>query len=263
VFANYFDLPVKTNTTVSKVEKNEDIFIVSTDHGKIQSRKVVIASGAFQKPFIPKVMTNGEEEPFQIHSSSYDSPKQLNNGSFLVVGGGNSGAQIAVELAKEKRVTLAVSHPLKYLPLRVLGKSIFRWLDFCGLLHASIHTKRGNWFHKKKDSIFGYELKKLINQNKINVKPRVIRVEGNQAVFEDHSKSSFENSIWSTGFIPDYDWIDINGALKNGESVHERGVSPVKGLFFIGLPWQYQRGSALVCGVGKDAEYLIQSGLDR
>ncbi|MGG3573991.1 NAD(P)/FAD-dependent oxidoreductase [Bacillus gobiensis] len=258
-YVSHFDLPVKTNTPVIKVEKKDDIFIITTNQGNIQSTQVIIASGAFQKPFIPAIVKkNGETEPFQIHSSSYDSPKQLNEGSVLVVGGGNSGAQIAVELAKEKSVTLAVSHPLKFLPLRFLGKSTFHWLDFLGLLYVGINTKKGKWFSKQSDPIFGYELKKLIKENKIDVKPRVIKIEGNQAVFEDNSISSFENIIWSTGFISDYDWIDINGALKNGKPVHERGKSPVKGLFFIGLPWQYQRGSALICGVGKDAEFLIE-----
>lgn len=258
-YASCFDLPVKTNTLVIKVEKNEDIFIITTNKSKIQSRQVIIASGAFQKPFIPPiVIRNGEIEPFQIHSSSYDTPKQLKEGSVLVVGGGNSGAQIAVELAKDKRVTLAVSHPLKFLPLRFLGKSTFHWLDFFGLLYAGINTKKGKWFSKQSDPIFGYDLKKLIKENKIDVKPRVVKIKGNQAIFDDNNISSFENIIWSTGFIPDYNWIDINGAVKNGKPVHEKGISPVKGLFFIGLPWQYQRGSALVCGVGKDAEFLIE-----
>ncbi|KOS60193.1 hypothetical protein AN161_24115 [Lysinibacillus sp. FJAT-14222] len=69
--------------------------------------------------------------------------------------------------------------------------------------------------------------------------------------------SSIQNIIWSTGFVPDYKWIDIEGILDaKGFPLHKRGVSPTQGLYYIGLPWQHQRGSALICGVGKDAEFL-------
>lgn len=109
----------------------------------------MIASGAFQKPFIPSVITDKKERAFQIHSSSYLSPEQITEGSVLVVGGGNSGAQIAVELAQDRNVTLAVNHPFKFLPLRFLGKSIFYWLDFMGLLYAGINTQIGSGLKNK------------------------------------------------------------------------------------------------------------------
>ena len=77
-------------------------------------------------------------------------------------------------------------------------------------------------------------------------------------MFEDNSVQSFENIVWSTGFIPSYDWIQIDGATSSsGKPVHDRGISPIKGLYFIGLAWQYQRGSALICGVDRDAKPLI------
>ena len=93
----------------------------------------------------------------------------------------------------------------------------------------------------------------------IRVKPRVVRLDGNEVLFKDSSVQSFKNIVWSTGFIPSYDdWIQIDGAIsENGKPIHERGVSPIRGLYFIGLPWQHQRGSALICGVGRDAKYLV------
>ena len=257
-YTTHFGLPVKLNTNVIKIKKNRETFKVETNQGIIEANQVVIASGAFQKPFIPPVMLNKGEKPFQIHSSSYFSPKQILKGSVLVVGGGNSGAQIAVELAQERNVTLAVSRPFKFLPLRFLGKSIFYWLELFGLLYAGTNTKKGDWFRKQNDPIFGYKLKTLITERRVNVKPRVVRVVGNEVLFEDNSVHSFENIVWSTGFIPSYDWIRIDGATSaNGKPVHERGISPIKGLYFIGLPWQYQRGSALICGVARDAKHLI------
>ena len=257
-YVSHFELPVKLNTNVTDIKKDHETFQVETNHGIIEAKQVVIASGAFQKPFVPQVTVNIGEKTFQIHSSSYRSTKEIMNGSVLIVGGGNSGAQIAVELAHKSNVTLAVSRPFKYLPLRILGKSIFYWLDFVGLLHAGINTKRGKWFMKQSDPIFGSELKTLITKGRIQVKPRVVRVDGNEVLFEDNSVHAFENVVWSTGFVPSYDWIRIDGViLSNGKPVHERGISPVRGLYFIGLPWQHQRGSALICGVGRDVRYLV------
>ena len=255
----YFDLPVQLHTKVIAIKKKHEMFQIETTRGIIEAKQLVIASGAFQKPFIPQIAIHKEGVPFQIHSSLYRSPHQLVKGSVLVVGGGNSGAQIAVELAHKHHVTLAVSHPFKFLPLRFLGRSIFYWLDFIGLLHAGINTKRGKWFSKQSDPIFGKELKKLMAEGTIRVKPRVVRLDGNEVLFKDSSVQSFKNIVWSTGFIPSYDdWIQIDGAIsENGKPIHERGVSPIRGLYFIGLPWQHQRGSALICGVGRDAKYLV------
>ena len=255
----HFDLPVGLNTNVTNIKKDYEMFQVETNRGIIEAKQVVIASGAFQKAFVPSVTVNNGEKQFRIHSLSYRSPKQLLKGSVLVVGGGNSGAQIAVELAHECNVTLAVSHPFKFLPLRILGKSLFYWLDSIGLLHAGINTKRGKWFRKQSDPIFGSELKALITKGRIEVKQRVVRVDGNEVLFEDNRVQTFENVVWSTGFVPSYDWIRIDGVISShGKPVHERGISPIKGLYFIGMPWQHQRGSALICGVGHDARFLVQ-----
>ncbi len=257
-YACQFQLPVMLNHVVKKMRKMDDRFELITNHGVILARQVVIASGAFQKPFIPPVKKTGEGIQ-QLHSSEYIVPSQIQEGSVLVVGGGNSGAQIAVELAKERQVTLAISHPFTYLPLRVLGKSIFKWLQFFRLLYAGIDTKRGQWFKRQRDPIFGHKLKQFIAEGKIHIKSRVIAVNGNEVSFYDQTKEVYDAVIWATGFTPNYDWIEIEGAIaSNGHPIHERGISPEQGLYYIGLPWQYQRGSALICGVGRDAEYLAE-----
>lgn len=86
-----------------------------------------------------------------------------------------------------------------------------------------------------------------------------MREQGDEILFQDSSKLICNTVIWSTGFEPSYEWINIDGVISsNGKPIHERGISPIKGLYFIGLPWQYQRGSALICGVGRDEKYLMQ-----
>ena len=166
--------------------------------------------------------------------------------------------QIAVELAKTHEVTMSISHPLTFLPLHLFRKSIFNWLEKIGLLYAEINTKRGRWFQKRKDPIFGFEGKELIRNGAIKLRGKVVSASENNIMFQNGDTYSAESIIWSTGFIQDYKWIEIEKAVnEKGFPNHIKGISPVRGLYYIGLPWQSQRGSALICGVGKDAAYLL------
>ncbi len=257
-YAQYFQLPVQLQTEVFKIKKEKDIFELHTPTEILQSKKVVIATGGFQQPYIPSFSQHLSSHVFQIHSSQYKSPSQIPKGKVLVVGGGNSGMQIAVELAKTHEVTMSISHPLAFLPLRLFRKSIFNWLEKLGLLYAEVNTKRGKWFQKRKDPIFGFEGKELIRNGAIKLEEKVVHASENGIMFQNGSTYSAESIIWSTGFIQNYKWIEIEQAVnEKGFPNHIRGISPVRGLYYIGLPWQSQRGSALICGVGKDAAYLL------
>ncbi|SFE23510.1 putative flavoprotein involved in K+ transport [Paenibacillus algorifonticola] len=90
------------------------------------------------------------------------------------------------------------------------------------------------------------------------MKPRALQVIDNHFVFEDKSRIPFDNIIWATGFQSNYSWVSIPEAFNDdGKPIHKRGVSAVNGLYFLGLPWQNRRGSALIGGVGEDAKYLL------
>jgi len=257
-YARYFTLPVQLQTEVLKIKKENDIFELHTPTEILQSKKVVIATGGFQQPYIPSFSQHLSSHVFQIHSSQYKSPSQIPKGNVLVVGGGNSGMQIAVELAKTHEVTMSISHPLTFLPLRLFRKSIFYWLEKLGLLYAEVNTKWGKWFQKRKDPIFGFEGKELIRNGAIKLEEKVVHASENNIMFQNGGTYSAESIIWSTGFIQNYKWIEIEKAVnEKGFPNHVKGISPVRGLYYIGLPWQSQRGSALICGVGKDASYLL------
>ncbi|HHT7237285.1 MULTISPECIES: flavin-containing monooxygenase [Bacillus] len=257
-YATYFKLPVQLQTEVLKIKKEKEIFELHTPTEILHSKKVIIASGGFQQPFIPSFSEHLSSHMFQIHSSQYISSSQIPKGKVLVVGGGNSGMQIAVELAKTHEVTMSISHPLTFLPLHLFRKSIFNWLEKISLLYAEINTKRGRWFQKRKDPIFGFEGKELIRNGAIKLQKKVVSASGNNIMFQNGDTYSTESVIWSTGFMQDYKWIEIEKAVnEKGFPNHVKGISPVKGLYYIGLPWQSQRGSALICGVGKDAAYLL------
>lgn len=257
-YVKRYGLPIMFNTNVVKLSKQSNgSFLLETSSGQINAKQIVVATGAFQKPFIPNIIKK-ESGIFQLHSSEYYSPREVKGTDILVVGGGNSGAQIAVELAKDNNVTIAVGHKFKFLPLKFLGRSVFSWLEIFGLLFAGKDSLKGKWFQKQNDPIFGKELKKLIRSRKVDVKPKVTHVNDAEVHFKDNTRRKFTSIIWSTGFVPSYDWINIEGVISNdGKPIHTRGITHIKGLYFIGLPWQYQRGSALICGVSLDAKYLV------
>ncbi len=257
-YVKRFDLPIMFNTNVVTLNKQSDeSFLLETSSGQIIAKQVVVATGAFQKPFIPNVIKK-ESSIFQLHSSEYHSPREVKGTDILVVGGGNSGAQIAVELAKDHNVTIAVGHQFKFLPLMFLGRSIFNWLEIFGLLYAGKDTLKGKWVQRRYDPIFGKELKNLIQNKKVDVKPKVTHVIDTEVQFKNNTRRKFSSIIWSTGFVPDYNWINVEGIISDdGHPIHNRGITDIKGLYFIGLPWQYQRGSALICGVSLDAKYLV------
>ncbi|WP_144507153.1 flavin-containing monooxygenase [Bacillus mycoides] len=257
-YTRFFQLPVQVQTEVLKIRKKKEIYEIHTPKEILQSKKVIIATGGFQQPYIPSFSKHLSSHIFQIHSSQYKSPSQVPKGTVLVVGGGNSGMQIAVELAKTHEVTMSISHSLTFLPLHLFRKSIFNWLEKIGLLYAETNTKRGKWFQKRKDPIFGFEGKELIRNGAIKLQEKVVSASENNIMFQNGNTYSAESVIWSTGFVQGYKWIEIEKAVnENGFPNHIKGISPVRGLYYIGLPWQSQRGSALICGVGRDAAYLL------
>lgn len=259
-YVAHFDLPYRMNTLATRIEKENDFFNIFTENKKFQSRRVIVASGAFQKPYIPPIIKNENPVVSHVHSSLYTEPKDLNNGTALIVGGGNSGAQIAVELSKDREVILAISHKLKFLPLEIFRKSMFYWLEKLQLLYAGTDTIRGRLFQKRNDPIFGRELKQAIKSRNVKIKPRVTVVDGKKVTFSDGSSLDINQIIWATGFVPSYEMIRIDGTIdKKGKPIHNRGISPIDGLYYIGLPWQHSRGSALICGVGRDAMFLADN----
>lgn len=176
----------------------------------------------------------------------------------LVVGGGNSGTQIAVELAKDRETFLSVSSKLTYLPLTINSRSIFWWFDKVGILKASASSFIGNAIQRKGDPIFGFELKNAIKNQEIKVKPRLVNTERNELIFADTSKIKVNNIIWATGFEGSYPWLEVDGVIEEGKVIHKRGITRENSLYCIGLPWQYRRGSALLQGVGFDAKFITE-----
>src|SRR5699024_9430825 len=151
-----------------------DIFHITTAHMVYKAQNVIIATGPFQKPRIPTFANKLSDEVVQLHSSEYRNPTQLKEGNVLVVGGGNSGAQIAVEISREKKTYLSSSQGFKFLPLVIGNKSIFWWFDKIGILKASTNSLVGKLIQRRGDPIFGFELKDSIRKGKVEIKSRSV-----------------------------------------------------------------------------------------
>jgi len=258
-YADKFNLPIKLQTEVVSVQHRENVFHIETNQGSFQSKNLVIATGAFHTPRIPSFSNKLSKDINQLHSTQYQNPSQLIEGNVLIVGGGNSGAQIAVEVSKEKETYLAVSNKLSFLPIVINKKSIFWWFDKLGLLKASTNSLVGKAIQKKGDPIFGYELKDAIEKKEVFLKQRVTDGVNKQITFKDLTRLKVDNIIWATGFDSIYPWLNVKEVFnEGGKIIHHRGITNVNGLYFIGLPWQYRRGSAILQGVGFDAKYIVE-----
>ncbi|MBA9078850.1 flavin-containing monooxygenase [Rufibacter quisquiliarum] len=258
-YAQQFRLPVELGQPVVSLTKKEGLFFLQTPSAHYLAQQVVVATGPFQAPFLPTYATAPAPEVVQLHSSRYRNPGQLPPGNVLVVGAGNSGAQIAVELAKYHAVHLSVKRKPRFSSLRMLGRSVFWWATVTGALYASPTSRVGKKVLRKADVIYGRELEQLLREKVIPLRPEITGFAGSQVFFKDGTSTQFSSIIWATGFQPDYRWLQIAGAITaDGNPLHEQGLSPVPGLFYLGLSWQRSRSSALLLGAARDAQFIAR-----
>lgn len=256
-YRDTFDLNVRYAQSATSVTQANDVFTVTTNDTTYTTSAVIMATGPFQIPRVPDWSTELTIPNF--HSADYKNPSQLPSGSLLVVGGGNSGAQIAEELARDHNVTLAVSGKLRFVPARLLGKSLFWWMDTLGILNAHSDTLVAKLLRKRGDPTIGTSLRGLLADGRVTLKPVATNGAGDEITFADGSTSHFTGVVWCTGYSGDYSMLDIKDALdETGRPRQRDGVSEtVAGLYFLGLGWMRSRNSALVGGVGRDADSIV------
>lgn len=256
-YARHHNISVRTNEKVEKVVQESNGFRVTTSQGEWTARNVVVAAGPFHKPFIPQLPGAVSDSVYQVHAAAYRNPSQLQEGAVVVIGAGNSGVQIAAELSATGRdVYLSVGEPMKLLPYQLLSRSIFWWLNKLGITRVTVNSKIGRKISKRAP-IIGKEIKRLISRGEVKLRQRAQSIDGRTVTFADGTSCEVSNIIWSTGYRNDYSWLQAPGLLdQEGKVIHDRGKTPVPGVYFLGLHWQYTLGSGMLLGVGEDAEYL-------
>jgi len=248
------DLPVRLNSPVTGLGRTGELFEVGTATETFHARQVVIATGPFAVPLVPPLAGGLDDAVVQLHSAQYRNPGDLPEDRILVVGAGNSGMQIAAELASTRPVDLAVGTRFPTLPQRVLGRDLFWWLTNTGLLNLSTNSRLGRQLASR-ETIIGTRRRQLRRAG-VTFRPRLLDAHGKTVRFADGSTEDVSGVVWATGFRPDYSWLHIPGVVHNGRVIHRRGVTTVAGLYFLGLAWQHTRGSALLGFVKDDAATL-------
>ena len=251
-----FALTVRLNSTVRSLTKQGETFVLNLDDHTIKANQVVVASGPFQSPRVPAFASALGPNVFQTHSADYRVPGDVPPGVVLVVGGGNTGFQIASELSATHDVHLSIGSRQTPLPQRLLGRDLFWWLAATRALNTTVDSKLGQRL-RARDTLIG-STRRALRREGVTIEPRATGASGQTVRFADSSELAVDAVIWATGFGLDHSWINLPLVAERGQPLHRRGVTDTPGLYFLGLPWQHTRGSALLGWVKDDAEYLAQ-----
>jgi putative flavoprotein involved in K+ transport len=263
-YARTFDLPVRTGRKVDRLTKVGDRFQVICGTDRLFAENVVVATGAYHHPRVPPFARELDERIVQIHSKEYRNPSQIQEGGVLVVGAGNSGAEIAIELARHHRTWLSGrdtgEEPTRAgtLPDRLFTP--FIWLMATRLTVKTHFGRklRDHFLDPPRGIPLGRVRRKDFARAGIERVPRLRGVTNGCPVLEDGRALEVSNVIWCTGFTPDYDWIDLSLPIQNDLPIHDRGiVESCAGLYFVGLPFLYSLSSVLLGGVGRDARHIV------
>ena len=256
-YARAFGLPVELNSRVRAVRPQNGGYVVELDDRAYEARQVVIATGPFQTPFVPPIADNVADEVVQMHSTAYRSPGSLPQGRVLVVGGGNTGFQIAQELSGSRETHLSIGSRQTPLPQRILGRDLFWYLDATGLIRKTTESRIGRRMSGR-DTLIGSTPRRLRKQYGVQLHGRALGATGSTVRFEDQSEVDVAGIVWATGFLVDHSWIEAPVFDDARRVVHQRGVTEAPGLYFLGLSWQHTRGSALLGWVDDDAAYIAE-----
>lgn len=260
-YACRFRLPIRLCTSIQTLFHAEGGFRAITANDEIiETRAVILATGGFQIPSVPAFANQFSSHVLQLTAEAYKNPSQIPAGkTVLVVGDGASGRDFANELCADHKVYLARGKNRKLLPEKLFGQPSLYWLNKIGALRAPPSTPLG-WYLKKTDGFpdRGQGIDKLQLKG-IHIMPRLEKADGRKAIFADQSSVEVDAVVWSIGYRDNSAWVSIPGIKdEKGNFLHEQGISPIAGLFFIGRPWQRSRGSAFIGGVGIDAEFIAQ-----
>jgi putative flavoprotein involved in K+ transport len=260
-YAARFALPVRTRTRVERLTRTDGKFVVKSGAGELEARQVVIAMSNYQTRRTPSFAAELRPDVVQIHSCDYRNPSQLREGGVLIAGAGNSGAEIARELAGTRRVWVSGpdtgeapirldSFASRLLLARLLLRFIFHRI-------LTIKTPMGRKARPKilarGTPLIRVRTKDLVAAG-IERVARVVGARNGFPLLEDGRVLEVTNVVWCTGFHGGFSWIDLPVIDERGEPIHEAGVvGGTPGLYFVGLHFLYSMSSSMIHGVGRDA----------
>lgn len=265
-YAARFELPIRTGVRVDRLSRQGHRFVVTAGDRQFESKHVVVAMGNYQKPYVPSFAQELSPSIVQFHSSQYRAPSQFRDGGVLIVGAGNSGAEIALETVRSHRTWLSGRHT-GHIPFRIEGVAARPFLARLALrvgfhhlltIKTPIGRKLRAKFLTQAGLLIRIKPKDLVLAGVERV-PKMIAVRDGLPLLEDGRVLDVTNVVWCTGFDPGFSWIDLP-VLGEEEPMHERGVvAKEPGLYFVGLHFLYAMSSGMIQGVGRDAEYIANN----
>jgi putative flavoprotein involved in K+ transport len=262
-YALRFELPVRSATAVNRLAKEGERYVVDCGERRFVADSVVVATGFYGTPSVPDFASELDPRIVQMHSSEYRDPSQLRPGGVLLVGAGNSGADIGMEVSATHRTWLSgrdkgqipfrIEHPLRRVVLPVLWFVASHVLTMRTPLGRKVrpHVLEGGAprIRVKSQDLLGAGVECVA---------KTVDAHEGLPVLEDGRVMDVANVIWCTGFRQDFSWIEVPIFGDDTRPMHERGVTSEPGLYFVGLDFLYSFTSENVGGVGRDARHIAR-----
>jgi putative flavoprotein involved in K+ transport len=271
-YAHRFELPVRTGVRVQRLFKRGANYVVTSDGMELEAPNVIVAMAKYQRPKLPDFAGLLSADILQLHSSLYRNVSQLQPGGVLLVGGGNSGADIALEVAHAGHPTSLAGRDngeVPFRPGRFWGRNVFMplLLGFVFRHVLTVNTPLGRKARPVVLSKGGPRIRvkaRDLAAAGVQRVPRVVGVRDGLPLLDDWRKLEVRNVIWCSGYHPAFDWIDLPVFDAHGDAKHRAGVVPEQpGLYFVGLPFLYAMSSAMIHGVGRDAKRIVAAVRER
>jgi putative flavoprotein involved in K+ transport len=267
-YARTFALPVRSGARVDRVSRLGDRFLVVAGDKRFEAEQVVVAMAHYQQPRLPPFAGQLDPRIVQLHSFEYRSPGQLQAGDTLIVGAGNSGAEIALETIKNGHRTWLAGRDTGHVPFRIDGlaaRLLLSRLVLRVVFHRilCIATPIGRTVRPRMLRVAAPLIRikpRDLTSARVERIPKVTGVRDGQPLLEDGRTLNVANVVWCTGFDPGFSWIDLPVFGANGEPRHEAGiVADEPGLYFVGLHFLYAFSSDMIHGVGRDAARIAEA----
>jgi putative flavoprotein involved in K+ transport len=262
-YAARFDLPVRTGIRVDRLTRKGDGYVVLCGEHRFEADHVVVATGFYGTPVVPDFASELDPRITQMHSSAYRDPSQLQPGGVLLVGAGNSGADIGMELSRTHQTWLS-GRDKGQIPIRIESRKARLGYPVLWFVASHILTLKTPIGRKVQPHVLaeGAPLIRVKSEDLLAAGvervPKTIGVRDGLPVLEDGRVLDVANVIWSTGFRQDFSWIDVPVFGEANEPLHERGVASEAGLYFLGLDFLYSFISENVGGVRRDARHVAR-----
>ncbi|MQM26902.1 flavin-containing monooxygenase [Glycomyces albidus] len=259
-YAERLDADLRTGHRVQTLTHDDGIFTAHLADGRaLHARTVVAATGGFTNPHRPALPGLDTFTGTVLHAADYRRPEPLTGQRVIVVGGGNSAIQIAVELAERARVTVTTRGRLRFAPQRPLGRDLHFWYTITGLDTAPI----GRFLtHPPTVPVLDTgRYRRAITGGRPDHRPMFARLDGDRVHWSDGTTEQVDAIILATGYRPALDYLTgLNLLDQHGHPRHRSGIATsLPGLGFVGLEWQRSLSSASIRGVGRDAARIASS----